>query len=81
MERKVRYRLEINYYSRDYDNKCCDISSPIYTKADGWKRYKQALNEKCIDDVTKTVRVHFWKYGPIDENGYFTQGETIARNY
>lgn len=81
MEHKVRYRIDVDYYSHDYDDRACSISSPIYTKAEGWRRYKEALTETCIDDDTKTARVHFWKYGPVDEKGYFTQGETLARNY
>lgn len=77
-KRKVRYRLEVNYYSENYIDKACETSSPIYTKADGWKAYKKACSEMCIDkDVP--ARVHFWKYIPEDENGNYIL--TIAKNY
>ena len=32
MNKIVRYRLDVDFYSRDYDNKACCTSSPIYTK-------------------------------------------------
>ena len=76
--RRVLYRLEINYYSQDYEYKCLETSSPVYNKKDGWREYRKAIKEKCVDkDVP--ARVHFWKYN------YNADGRmeplTIAKNY
>lgn len=78
-KRRVLYRLEVNYLSRDYEDSCCEVSSPIYNKKDGWKEYKKALSEMCIDVKTAPARVHFWKYN-YDANGVFAP-ITIAKNY
>ena len=80
MKRPVRYRLEIDFYSRDYENKALCESSPIYTLKEGKQAYKQAIeNEKCLDNPSLPVRVHLWKYA-YDENGYL-QPVTILKNY
>ena len=75
---RVKYRLDVDYLSKDYDNRMCSISSPIYTLEEGMGRYAKATTEKCIDDNTKPARVHLWKY-------HYTNGEfdpiTIAKNY
>lgn len=78
-KRRVLYRLEVNYLSRDYDDRALETSSPIYNKKDGWKEYRLALMEKCVDDKTAPARVHFWKYN-YDANGAFAP-ITIAKNY
>jgi len=78
-KRRVLYRLEVNYLSRDYDDRAIEVSSPVYNKKDGWKEYKKAILEKCADDKTVSARVHFWKYN-YDANGAFSP-ITIAKNY
>ena len=78
MKHEVRYRLDIDYLSVDYDDAALNTSSPIYTKADGMKEYRKACKEKCVDDSTKSARVHLWKYNYID--GKFAP-ITIAKNY
>ena len=78
-KRRVLYRLEINYLSRDYDDSALETSSPIYSKKEGWKEYRRALLEKCADDKTAPARVHFWKYN-YSESGEFCP-ITIAKNY
>ena len=76
----VRYRLEINYYSQDYEYKCCEVSSPIYTKKDGLKEYMHAVQfEKCIDEKSAPARCHLWKY-QWDDCGKCIP-LTIAKNY
>ena len=42
-KRRVLYRLEVNYLSRDYEDRALETSSPIYNKKDGWKEYRRAL--------------------------------------
>ena len=80
----VKYRLDIDYYSKDYDNRMMGVSSPIYTLANGMNRYKAAIREKCIDNADEPARVHLWKYDEraYDANGYYI-GEyiTLAKNY
>lgn len=77
-KREVKYRLEVDYYSKDYDDRMCSTSGPIYNLKDGWKQYRQAIKETCIDDKSRPARVWFWKYNYI--NGEFAP-LTIAKNY
>lgn len=60
--KKVLYRLDVDYYSTEYDNKCCEVSSPIYNKAQGIKKYMEAIKERCIDKPGIPARAHLWKY-------------------
>ena len=78
-KRRVLYRLEVNYLSRDYDDRALETSGPIYNKKDGWKEYKKAILEKGADNESAPARVHFWKYN-YDENGRLAP-ITIAKNY
>jgi len=78
MKHEVRYRLEIDYLSTDYEEWVMQTSSPIYTKADGLKQYKKATKQFCIDDPEKPARVHLWKYNYI---GSVFAPITIAKNY
>lgn len=82
MKRDVRYRLDIDYYTKEYDDRCLEISSPIYTKKEGWSEYRKAIKENCIDDKSKPARVHFWKYGWTGEPWKSELNIiTIAKNY
>ena len=78
-KRRVLYRLEINYYSVDYDDRALETSSPIYSKREGLQEYKKALGEKCVDRLDVPARVHFWKYNYDAEGRFFPV--TIAKNY
>lgn len=80
-KRSVRYRLDIDYYSRSYDNSALCTSSPIYTLQEGKKAYKEAISkdEKCLDDPSVPVRVHLWRYS-WDEKGKCIP-VTILKNY
>ena len=78
-KRRVLYRLDVDYYSREYENKCCEISSPIYNKKEGLEKYKKAIAEKCIDNPEIAARVHLWKYR-WDDCGKCVP-LTIAKNY
>lgn len=62
MEKQVLYRLEVNYYSQDYDDKALETSSPIFTLSEGVQRYLEAIQEKCEDDPGKPARAHLWEY-------------------
>lgn len=76
--KKVRYRLEVDYLSHYYENKAIEISSPIYTLADGMKKYKKAIKEFCVDNKAIPARVHLWKYQYVDNR---LEPLTIAKNY
>lgn len=78
-KREVKYRLDVDYYSRDYDDRACEVSSPIYNKREGFQKYRKAIAETCIDNKTVPARVHFWKYN-YNEAGQFAP-ITIAKNY
>ena len=77
--RKVLYRLDVDYLSREYDNRALLISSPIYNKRDGLKAYREALQKTCIDDPAKPVRVHLWRYS-FDTAGK-NHPVTIRKNF
>ena len=62
MERKVKYRLVENWYSRDYDDRALELSSPIYTLEEGLAKYEEAIKNMCADDKTVPVRCKLWKY-------------------
>lgn len=76
----VKYRLEVNYYSKDYDDRCCETSSPIYTFEQGLEEYAAEIKRdcKCFDDETIPARVHLWKY---NYSGDELDPITIAKNY
>ena len=75
----VRYRVDVDFLSREYSDRALSVSSPIHTKKEGWDEYRKAIREKCADDPEKPARVHFWKY-QWDESGKCIP-LTIAKNY
>lgn len=87
MANSIVYRTNIDYYSKDYDNKCCEISTPHGDDLrEAMAEYISAIeNEKCFDDPEKPVRACVVKYEwTPDENGEFTSlaiETLIARNY
>lgn len=77
---KVKYRLEVDYLSKDYEDKALSCSSPIYSLEDGFRKYFEAIeNEKCSDDNEKPVRAHLWEYH-YKKDGTFNP-KTLAKNY
>lgn len=79
---KIKYRLDVNYYSQDYDNKCCETSIPVYTLSEGINKYLEAIEESCIDDKNKPARAHLWEYVWSDEpRKSEIISNTIAKNY
>ena len=59
MNKIVRYRLDVDFYSRDYDNKACCTSSPIYTKKRRIESLFCSIKKKfCIDILEQPLRVH-----------------------
>ena len=56
MGKQVLYRLEVNYYSQDYDDKALETSSPIFALSEGVQRYLEAIQEKCEDDPEKPAK-------------------------
>ena len=59
MEKQVKYRLEVDYYSREYDDKMCEESAPIFSLTEGIEGYLKAIQKKCIDkpEIPATVLV------------------------
>ena len=78
MKRTVKFRLEVDYLSREYDDSALETSSPIYTLEEGLARYEEAIQEKCVDDPSKAARVHLWKYA---YKGNKCTPITIRKNY
>lgn len=78
MNKKVMYRLEVDYLSREYDDSALETSSPIYALDEGIARYEEATQEKCVDDPSKAARVHLWKYA---YKGNRLAPITIRKNY
>lgn len=84
MEKMVKYRLEVNYYTVDYEDKMCETSSPIYSLEQGLHEYAEAIRKTCIDDRSRPARVHLWEYGWIGEpwkHESKMEPITIAKNY
>ena len=80
MRKVIRYRLEVDYLSRDYYDRACQTSSPIYTKQEGVKQYLKAIQNRCIDNPDVPARCHLWKYcGWHDDNN--PRMLTIMKNY
>ncbi len=81
-DKKVIYRLEIDYYSKEYDDRACQTSTPIYSLEEGLKAYHEAIKEKCIDDNTKCARAELWKYGDgLNDKGRLWKEKTIVKNF
>lgn len=78
MERKFKYRLEIDYLSREYDDAAIGTSSPISSLEEGLARYAEAIKEKCVDNEETPARVHLWEYV---RKGDRTTYKTIRKNY
>lgn len=78
MERKFKYRLEIDYLSREYDDWAVGTSSPIFSLEEGLARYAEAIKENCIDNEEIPARVHLWEY--VRKGGRTTY-KTIRKNY
>lgn len=75
----VKYRLDVSYYSKDYDDKAAQTSAPIYSLEEGLKKYEEAIKQKCFDRTDLPVLVHLWEYN-WDENGRLAP-ITIKKNY
>lgn len=79
---KILYRLEIDYYSQECENRCCSTSEPIYSLQEGIEKYLAAITEKCIDDNSKYARVELWKYGEgLNERGMLWKEKTVMKNF
>lgn len=77
---KVKYRLDLDFYSVPQENAACETSSPIYSLEEGFRKYFNAIdNDKCVDNEEIPVRAHLWEYH------YTRSGElnpkTLAKNY
>lgn len=64
------FRVNVNYYSIDYDNKCLETSTAYKNLEEAYTAFEAAKLEKCVDDPNKPAKVdltaHIWD---IDENG------------
>ena len=78
MERKFKYRLEIDYLQKEYDDQAIGTSSPISSLEEGLARYAEAIKEKCVDNEKIPARVHLWEYV---RKGDRTTYKTIRKNY
>ena len=80
MKSNVKYRVEVNYLSRDYEDRALEVSSPFCTLESAFRKYFSAIDsEKCVDDKEKPVRAHLWEYHyKKDGTPAF---KTLAKNY
>ena len=64
------FRVNIDYYSMNYDDRMCETSTAYNKLDDAYNAYQAALTEKCIDDPEQAARVdltvHMWE---ADEHG------------
>lgn len=75
---EARYRLETDYYTKEYDDRALVISSPIYTLEEGMRKYSEEIKNFCIDDPAKPAHVHLWEYNYVNDR---LASITIMKNY
>ena len=64
------FRVDVNYYSIDYDDKMLETSTAYNDPNEAYNAYEAAKLEKCIDDPEKPARVNLTVYvWETDENG------------
>ena len=79
----IWYRININYLSKDYDNKALEISEPCGNNENmAIKKYfdEIAKNKKCIDNEQVATRVDLTKY-IYNKNTNETKAIIINKNY
>ena len=59
---KITHRVEINYLSKEYDDKALFTSSPYRDITEAVTAYNEALALKCVDKKNKPVRVDLLEY-------------------
>jgi hypothetical protein len=62
---KIWYRININFYAKDYDNKALSMSDPAgndMQKAIEQYYAELAKNEKCVDDPNQPLRINLTLY-------------------
>lgn len=74
------YRVEVDYYSVDYDDRMCSTSTPFMKKEDAEKAYKEACSEYCIDNPSMPARVTLVKTVWKDSHSYGVTSP-IKRNW
>lgn len=80
LEMSMNYRVEVDYYCKDYEDAACTVSSPYNDLASAEKAYKAALTEKVIDDKTKSARVTLSMYFWENKNS-MAKSFTLLKNY
>lgn len=79
----IWYRLNINYLSKEYNDKAFDISEPCGDNEKiAFKKYNNQINknEKCLDNPKKTALVDLTQY-IYDNNTDTTTTKVIIKNY
>lgn len=77
------YRINVNYYAVDYDNKTLEVSSFAgRTLEEAYAKYTAeiAKGEKCKDNANKPVRIELEEFNHNENTGN-TIRNTIKMNY
>ena len=72
--KEVKFYVNKDYYAKDYDNKCCCVSSPCYDLNEAINLYAESVKDFCIDDKTRAARCEVVK---VTKSGF----KRIASNY
>jgi hypothetical protein len=79
----IWYRINTNYYAKDYDNKALDVSDPAGNdkqKAIAQYYNELAKNEKCVDDPTQPTRIDLTEY-ICQDNESMATSTILLKNY
>lgn len=74
------YRVNIDYLSREYDDRMLSTSSPYRARQDAENAYTDAITNFCVDDPARPARVSLTSTtfpGPYE----WGITETIKQNY
>ena len=63
-ERSPKYRVDVDWYRRDYDDRMCATSTPYYDDEGGKviDEILDALKGESLDEPGKPPRVSLWLY-------------------
>lgn len=80
---KIWYRINTNYYSKDYDDKALTSSDPVGNDIqNAIAQYNKMLakNEKCLDDPKQPTRIDLTIYICNDNESIGTP-HILIKNY
>lgn len=62
MSKKLKYRVEVNYFTRDYDDRILLTSSPHYSLETALEEIVNSVDKRCVDDSSVGAEITLLKY-------------------